>query len=116
MKPLHILAAILVLVGAGLAETNPVPMIYQPLLPVTVKPGSSQFTLTVNGTGFVTTALVTWNGATRPTSYISSSQVQAQISAADVANPGTASVNVVNPAPGGGASNTIFFPIQTPAP
>jgi hypothetical protein len=116
MKPLHLLAAIFVLLGAALAETNPVPMIYQPLLPVTVKPGSSQFTLTVNGTGFAAAAVVTWNGATRATSFISSSQVQAQISAADVANPGTASVNVVNPAPGGGMSNTIFFPIQTPAP
>ena len=116
MKPLHLLAAIFVLLGAGLAETNPVPMVYQPLLPVTVKPGSSQFTLTVNGTGFAITAVVTWNGSTRPTSYISSSQLQAQISAADVANPGTASVSVVNPAPGGGASNTIFFSIQTPAP
>jgi hypothetical protein len=33
-----------------------------------------------------------------------------------VANPGTATVTVVNPAPGGGVSNTIFLPIQTPAP
>jgi hypothetical protein len=70
MRPLHILAAILVLVGAGLAETNPVPMIYQPLLPVTVKPGSSQFTLTVNGTGFAPGAIVTWNRATRHLVYI----------------------------------------------
>jgi FG-GAP-like repeat/Abnormal spindle-like microcephaly-assoc'd, ASPM-SPD-2-Hydin len=116
MKPLHLLAAMLILFGAALAETHPVPMIYQPLLPVTVKPGSSQFTLTVNGTGFAPGAVVNWNGSTRATSYISSSQVQAQISAADVAKPGTAFVTVVNPKPGGGVSNTIFFPIQTPAP
>jgi hypothetical protein len=116
MKPLHLLVAVFVLFGSALAATNPVPMIYQPLLPVTVKPGSSQFTLTVNGTGFAPAAVVNWNGATRATSYISSSQVQAQISAADVANPGTVSVTVVNPAPGGGVSNTIFFSIQTPTP
>jgi hypothetical protein len=116
MKPLHLLATVFLLLGVAFAETNPVPMIFQPLLPVTVKPGSKGFTLTVNGTGFAPTALVTWDGSTRATSYISSSQVQAEISGADVANPGTASVNVVNPKPGGGVSNTIFFSIQTPAP
>ena len=87
MKPLHLLATVFLLFGAAFAETNPVPMIYQPVLPVTVKPGSKAFTLTVNGTGFAPTALVTWNGLTRATSYISSSQVQAEITAADIANP-----------------------------
>jgi hypothetical protein len=116
MKLIHLLIALSVLFGAARAETNPVPLIYQPLLPVTVKPGSSKFTLTVNGTGFASGAVVTWNRQTRVTSVVSSSQVQAEITADDVAKAGTASVNVVNPTPGGGISNTIFFPIQTPAP
>jgi hypothetical protein len=116
MKLHCILLALLLLPGVVLAANNPVPMIYQPLLPVTVKPGSAQFMLTINGTGFSSAAVVTWNGSTRVTSFISSSQVQALIGAADVANPGTALVNVVNPTPGGGISNTLFFPIQTPAP
>jgi hypothetical protein len=116
MKPLRVLSSLVLLFGAALAEPNPVPIIYQPLIPMTVKPGNNQFTLTINGTGFASTAVVTWNGSTRITSFISSTQLQALINAADVANPGTALVNVVNPAPGGGTSNTLFFPIQTPAP
>jgi hypothetical protein len=115
MKPLRLLGALVLLCVATLAQTNPVPMIYQPLLPVTVKPGNGAFMLTINGTGFVN-PVVTWNGSTRTTYVISNSQVQAQISAADVANPGTAFINVVNPAPGGGISNTLLFPIQTPSP
>jgi hypothetical protein len=116
MKLIHALVVAFALSGAVLAQTNPVPLIYQPLLPTTAQPGSSKFTLTVNGTGFGSGALVTWNGKTRVTSYISSSQIQAQITADDVAKAGTASINVLNPKPGGGISNTIFFPIQTPAP
>lgn len=104
------------MLGAAVAQGNPVPLVYQPLIPVTVKPGSKQFMLTINGTGFSSTAVVTWNGSTRTTSFISSTQVQAAISAADVASPGTALVNIVNPPPGGGISNTVFFSIQTPAP
>jgi hypothetical protein len=116
MKPLRLLSSLVLLVGAAVAQTNPVPLIYQPLIPMTVKPGSNQFTLTINGTGFASTAVVMWNGSTRITGFISSRQLQAQISAADVATPGTTLVSVMNPAPGGGTSNAVFFPIQTPAP
>jgi hypothetical protein len=115
MKPLRLLCALVLVCGVALAQTNPIPMIYQPLLPVTVKPGSGGFTLTINGTGFAN-PVVTWNGATRTTLVISSTQVQALITAADVAKPGTAFINVVNSAPGGGTSNAVLFPIQTPAP
>ena len=116
MKPLRLLSSLVLLGGAALAQTNPVPLVNQPLIPMTVKPGSSQFTLTINGTGFASTAVVMWNGSTRITSFISSRQLQAQISAADVATLGTASVSVMNPAPGGGTSNAVFFPVQTRAP
>ncbi|HEX8814709.1 MAG TPA: choice-of-anchor D domain-containing protein [Terriglobales bacterium] len=114
MKTL-LLSGLILLTTTALAATNAVPIAYQPLVPMTAKPGSGQFTLTVNGTGFASTAVVTWNGSTRVTSFISSSQVQAIINAGDVASAGTAWVNVVNPTPGGGPSNTVFFPIQTPS-
>jgi hypothetical protein len=116
MKPLCFLPSLILLIGAALAQTNPVPLVNQPLIPMTVKPGSDQFTMTINGSGFASTAVVIWNGSTRITSFISSRKLQAQISAADVATPGTASVSVMNPAPGGGTSNVVFFPVQTPAP
>ena len=36
-----------------LAQSNPVPLINQPLVPEATAPGGPAFTLTVNGTGFV---------------------------------------------------------------
>src|SRR5579872_3862939 len=95
-----------------LAQTNPAPLINQPLVPDTVAPGSKGFTLTIHGTGFATDAVVNWNGSSVPTSVISSSEVQATIPAADVAKAGTASVKVTNPAKRNRMSNVVYFPIR----
>jgi predicted outer membrane repeat protein len=84
------------------------------LLPASTAAGSSDFTLTVNGSGFVAGATVQWNGVDRPTTYIGQSELQASIPAALVAQPGMASVRVVNPAPGGGPSNLVAFDIAAP--
>jgi FG-GAP-like repeat/Abnormal spindle-like microcephaly-assoc'd, ASPM-SPD-2-Hydin len=98
----------------ALAQKNPVPLVNQPLVPESTKPGSHGFTLTVNGTGFSSGAVVNWNGTPRTTEVISSSQLNATISATDVAKAGTASVTVVNPPPGGGTSSVVYFPIRQP--
>src|SRR5207245_914896 len=94
------------------SAANPVPLINQPLLPDAIKPGSAGFTLTVNGTGFVSGAVVKWNGNVRTTTFISKSRLTASILSTDVAKASTASVTVVNPSPGGGSSNVVFFPIR----
>jgi hypothetical protein len=94
--------------------TNPVPVINDPLVPTAVAPGGSGFTLTVNGTGFVQGSVVSWNGSPRTTLVVGGSQLTAAIPATDIANAGTASVTVVNPSPGGGASNVANFSITTP--
>jgi FG-GAP-like repeat/Abnormal spindle-like microcephaly-assoc'd, ASPM-SPD-2-Hydin len=96
------------------AQSNPVPFLNQALSPVSSKPGSAAFTLTVSGTGFASSAVVNWNGSGRLTEVISSSQLRATINAADVAKAGTASVTVTNAAPGGGTSNVVFFPVREP--
>ena len=93
---------------------NPVPLINQPLVPDAAKPGGTGFTLTVNGTGFVSTSVVKWNGSARTTTFVSKSQLKATILASDIATAHTASVTVVNPGPGGGTSNSVFFPIALP--
>ena len=97
-----------------LAQKNPVPLVNEPLVPESAKPGSGGFALTVNGTGFASGAIVNWNGSPRTTEIISSSQLKATIKAADVAKAGTASVTVVNPVPGGGTSSVVYFPIREP--
>ena len=97
----------------ALAQSHRVPLVYQPLVPTSVRPGHKGFTLTVNGTGFASTAVLNWNGSPRATSVLSSSSLQATINAADVATAGTASVTVVNP--GKVVSNITFFPIRKPS-
>ena len=90
---------------------NPVPVL-SALVPSVIAVGSPGFTLTLNGSNFVPGALVQLNGSPRQTTYFSSTQVYAQISAADVANIGTATITVVNPAPGGGTSNALTLAIS----
>src|SRR5882724_10266379 len=102
------------LVALASAQNNAIPLLYQPLVPTSTAPGSKAFTLTVNGTGFAPSAVVNWNGSPRLTEVISGSQVKASISAADVASAKTAWVTVTNPAPGGGTSNVMFFPVTKP--
>ncbi|MDQ3012585.1 MAG: PKD domain-containing protein, partial [Acidobacteriota bacterium] len=97
---------------------NPVPTVTS-LSPNTAVEGSSGFTLTVTGTNFVNGAVVRWDGSPRATTFISATQLMAQILPSDVVGTGQASVTVFNPTPGGGASNIAIFNItsgQNPAP
>ena len=96
------------------AQSNPVPLVNQPLVPTSVVPGSPGLTLTVNGTGFVSTSVVNWNGATLATTFVTSSKLFATVPASDVTVATTASVTVFSPAPGGGTSNAVPFTVTVP--
>ncbi len=102
--------------SVNFAVNNPVPVIIPPLSPASALAGSGAFTLTVNGTGFVNGATVSFGGAARTTTFVSSTQVTAAILAADVSSAGTPAVIVTNPAPGGGASNSVTFAVNNPMP
>jgi hypothetical protein len=75
----------------AMGQTNPVPIVNQPLVPMTAAPGGSSFTLTVNGTGFVSGSVVNWNGRPLATTFVNQSQLTATVPASDIVNPGTAS-------------------------
>jgi hypothetical protein len=82
--------------------------------------GGAEFTLTVNGSGFIygtgsDRSVVHWNGSPiTATNFISSTQLTATIPASNIATAGTANVTVVNP--GNLTSNTAPFTITNPAP
>lgn len=101
------------IVAAAAFGQNPVPYIYQPLVPPSAAPGGQAFTLVVSGTGFVSGAIVRWNAAPLNTAFVSSSRLTANVPAASIANPGTASITVVNPGTTA-ASNVIYFPVAQP--
>ena len=96
--------------GWNPTTNNPVPAITG-LDPSSATPGGPAFTLTVNGTGFVSSSVVRWNGSPRTTTYVNGTKLTAAITAADIAVASTASVTVFNPAPGGGTSNARSFSV-----
>jgi len=77
-----------------LAQSNPVPFINQPLVPTAVAPGGSSFTLTVNGSGFVSGSVINWNGTPLTTTLVNGSQLTATVPASSIANASTASITV----------------------
>jgi hypothetical protein len=110
-----IVAFVIVACATLLAQApNPVPMIDQPLVPNSAVPGGAGFGLTVNGTGFVPTSVVNWNGIGLPTTYLGPGQLTANVPASNIAGSGTVSVTVTNPLPGGGISEATLFSITTP--
>ena len=85
------------------------------LTPSSALAGGNAFTITVNGTKFDPAATVQLNGSARTTTFISSTQLQANISAADIASAGTAIITVANPIANGGTSTGSTFFIGSSA-
>ena len=81
-----------------------VPLINVPLVPENKTPGGAQFTLTVNGTGFASDAVVNWNGKPLTTTFVTGSQLTAVVPAANIATASTGLVTVVN---GKGVSSNV---------
>jgi trimeric autotransporter adhesin len=79
------------------------------LSPDMVNAGSTDFTLTVNGSGFGTDSVVFWNGTALPSAYGTGSQVTAQVSASDIVTSGMVPVYVKS---GGKNSNMVNFTVQ----
>jgi len=82
--------------------------------PAAISAGGSAFELTLIGAGFWTGSTVLWNGADRPTSYVSASEIIANISAADITAIGMATVAVTNPGPPSLTSNSMSVSIVAP--
>src|SRR6202044_2410447 len=70
-----------ILSSRSFAAENPVPLINQPLVPDAIAPGGAGFTLTVNGTGFVSGAVVNWNHSVLATTFVKNSQLTASVPA-----------------------------------
>jgi uncharacterized repeat protein (TIGR03803 family) len=94
---------------------NPMPAITS-LSPNSAIAGGAGFTLTVNGTGFISTSVVKWAGSPRTTTLVNANEITATINAADITKAGTFKVTVTNPAPGGGTSAASNFVVDNPVP
>jgi YVTN family beta-propeller protein len=105
--------------GTGQSSNNPPPTptpTITTISPNSAVTGGAAFTLTINGTNFVAGAMVNFGGAAPATTFVSSAQLTAAISASSIASAGTLAVTVINPAPGGGTSNPVNFTITGGGP
>lgn len=72
---------------------------------------SQPLVVILHGRNFVPGAQGYWQGASRPTTYVSETELHMTATGLDLAFPGYGSITVVNPGPGGGESNAVRFSI-----
>jgi subtilase family serine protease len=82
---------------------NPVPSTLG-TSPTSVMVDAPSFPLTVTGTGFVNGSTVKWSGKGLPTTFVNSTTLTATVGTQFLQEPGTATITVTNPEPGGGTS------------
>jgi hypothetical protein len=102
-------------VGTMSAPGNPLPVLLA-LTPSVVNAGAATATVRVSGTAFLHDSRVRWDGADRPTRYVSSTELAFDLAAGDIAAMDTVAIVVVNPAPGGGSSGSLPLIIGYPVP
>lgn len=90
---------------------NPVPTIAR-LTPSLVQAGDPPLTVEITGTGFVPGLTLLWQGTTRVYTFHGETRLTTTLAAEELLAPGTYTVAVVNPAPGGGSSNVINWTVD----
>lgn len=96
--------------GGGGSQNNPVPSITS-LSPTQQVAGSAVQPLTINGTNFMTTSTLTYNGLAQPVTYVSATQLTTTLTQANLATANSYPVVVTNPSPGGGPSGAVNFDV-----
>jgi endo-1,4-beta-xylanase len=97
--------------AVGNPAPNPVPAI-SGFSPAYSSAGSPAFILTVNGSAFLPNSTVYWGSTALATTYVSSSQLTAQVTASQIAKEGITAITVQTPAPGGGVSSALQFEVD----
>ena len=67
------------------------------------------YTLVLEGAGFIADSVIHWNGVAQATTFVSATQLTGSIAPDKVLYSNGASINAVNPPPGGGTSDTVFL-------
>jgi hypothetical protein len=98
--------------GKSLTISYPVPTLSSSS-PSTLPMGSSTSTLTLTGDHFFNVSTVQWNGTALTATYIDATHLSVSVPSSQLTSPGTATITVANPSPGGGAS-TAFTYVITP--
>ena len=96
---------------------NPKPALVSSDIPgSTIVIRTSGFKVTVTGTGFSYNSYITWKGRKLPTTFISSTQLSADILSSTLLSTGTTHLQVKTPGPGGGSSVAMHIYLIHPTP
>ena len=99
----------------GTQPSNPVPVITS-VSPSTVQAGGPDTLVTITGSNFLPQSLAYNAPYPRPTTYVSSTDLQVLILAADIQYNGGVGIEVYNPVPGGGYSNMMNITVSGESP
>jgi hypothetical protein len=94
--------------------SNPAPVLTS-LSPAAIPANTPGLTLVVLGTNFVDSSIVYIGGSPRATTWIAPGQLNAAVLTSDLAagGPTSLAITVINPAPGGGTSNSLPLAISS---
>ncbi len=101
--------------GSSGGGTTPAPAISS-INPAKVPAGSSALTLTVNGSGFLSTSVVQVNGTAETTTYVSSTQSTAIVPANQLASAAELTVVVSNGSINSGSGTPTNLEVDNPTP
>ena len=73
---------------------------------------STPLTVVIYGSNFIEGSVAQWNGQTRPTTYVSDSELHVTLLASDLMQAGSGGISVFTPGPGGGTSTTLTFTLR----
>ncbi|MFO0674839.1 MAG: hypothetical protein U0235_35350 [Polyangiaceae bacterium] len=96
--------------------TNPSTVSVTTVAPTHATLGSGDVSLSVDGSGFVSASVVSFNGINVQSTTTDQTHISATIPAALLASSGSFPIVVTNPAPGGGVSNPVQFEVWNPGP
>jgi hypothetical protein len=110
--------------GGGTSNSLPLEVVEQvypaPTLstvdPDEIEEDEDTFVITVTGTGFVDgVSVVRWEGTDLDTTFVSSTELDAEVPDTLITTPGTFDITVFNHTPGGGESDAVEFEVTETA-
>jgi len=84
--------------------------------PTVVSAGATSLTLTITGTGFSSGSVVSLNGSSLTTTFVSATELQALVPTSATAAVGTLALTVSSPSSGGGTSNAVSLTVDYAIP
>ncbi len=98
------------------STTASAPPVITSVGPASIAAGSAAFTLQINGSGFVSGSVASWNGTSLTTTYVSATELKAAVPASLAATGGSFAIAVANPDGQKSGSSNPSVVVDNPLP